>query len=472
MSSVATAAWVDVPYAVDHRAASYFRGGFNSCAVRGDSLYVFGDLETLHEFNFEKKIWRVVPWNGDAPKPRQGYAGFHYGDCFYVFGGLTNGSIERDFIQYDFATRTWSVVVVNTGIQPAVICSFATVLHASSMYSLQQGQAQSVELHKFEFYAKTWTSLTTTGQPPQPRSKCAYISHVLQNETWVLVGSHQGTYNDGPIILSWSNFTITAKWGPPQAQKTCITLAHSKSVLVFGGTPNSENPAGFSSWIHELDVEAKSWFPVYCSNTPAFSRGFIGGIYNSNLIVFQPRTRESVDFCYKRLQLKNGDNLETTNSPIIKGSPSASYLRSLVDKPSFSDVTFIVEDTEVFGHKNLCMRYESFKALIQAEEQGSHSPRIEITDMSRATFLLLFVAADRFEIESLKQLCANKVRNSITVETAADIFKLADQHRAVELQNECAAMIMANFEVVSKSQAFHDLLLNNSSLVLKMLKLN
>ncbi|KAE8973271.1 hypothetical protein PR002_g26250 [Phytophthora rubi] len=173
MSSVATAAWVDVPYAVDHRAASYFRGGFNSCAVRGDSLYVFGDLETLHEFNFEKKIWRVVPWNGDAPKPRQGYAGFHYGDCFYVFGGLTNGSIERDFIQYDFA---------------------------SSMYSLQQGQAQSVELHKFEFYAKTWTSLTTTGQPPQPRSKCAYISHVLQNETWVLVGSHQGTYNDGYIF--------------------------------------------------------------------------------------------------------------------------------------------------------------------------------------------------------------------------------------------------------------------------------
>ncbi|KAE9049279.1 hypothetical protein PR001_g3477 [Phytophthora rubi] len=268
MSSVATAAWVDVPYAVDHRAASYFRGGFNSCAVRGDSLYVFGDLETLHEFNFEKKIWRVVPWNGDAPKPRQGYAGFHYGDCFYVFGGLTNGSIERDFIQYDFATRTWSVVVVNTGIQPAVICSFATVLH--------------------------------------------------------------------------------------------------------------------------------------------------------------------------------------------------------VDKPSFSDVTFIVEDTEVFGHKNLCMRYESFKALIQAEEQGSHSPRIEITDMSRATFLLVL----GFEIESLKQLCANKVRNSITVETAADIFKLADQHRAVELQNECAAMIMANFEVVSKSQAFQDLLLNNSSLVLKMLKPN
>ncbi|KAE9353498.1 hypothetical protein PR003_g3840 [Phytophthora rubi] len=278
MSSVATAAWVDVPYAVDHRAASYFRGGFNSCAVRGDSLYVFGDLETLHEFNFEKKIWRVVPWNGDAPKPRQGYAGFHYGDCFYVFGGLTNGSIERDFIQYDFATRTWSVVVVNTGIQPAVICSFATVLHASSMYSLQQGQAQSVELHKFEF----------------------------------------------------------------------------------------------------------------------------------------------------------------------------------------------LEDTEVFGHKNLCMRYESFKALIQAEEQGSHSPRIEITDMSRATFLLVL----GFEIESLKQLCANKVRNSITVETAADIFKLADQHRAVELQNECAAMIMANFEVVSKSQAFQDLLLNNSSLVLKMLKPN
>lgn len=84
--------------------------------------------------------------------------------------------------------------------------------------------------------------------------------------------------------------------------------------------------------------------------------------------------------------------------------------------------------------------------------------------------LLLTVLRVQFEIETLKQLCANKVRQSLTVETAAEILKLADKHHAVELQNECAEMIIANFEVVSKSQAFQDLLLTNASLVLEIMK--
>ncbi|EGZ30578.1 hypothetical protein PHYSODRAFT_295333 [Phytophthora sojae] len=481
-SSVATASWVDVPYAVDHRAACYFRGGFNSCAVRGDSLYVFGDLETLYEFSFPRKTRSVVPCCGQALKPRQSYAGFLYNDRFYVFGGLTSNS---DILSYHFGTRTWNVVVVNSGKQPAANCPSARGL-------------TSVELYRFEFV----------------------VSGVVQNGKWVLVGGQNDTYNKGFILdlgtiagvssvvnrslnacyctelLRWSSFTIMAKWGQPDVHAIRLTVARSSSVLVFGGREDPEHPAGFYNWIHELDVDAKSWFPVYCSNSPALSRGFVGGVYNDNVIVFQARTYKSVGLCYKQLQLNNGANLETISTSSSK-RPSATYLKSLEDKPDFSDVTIKVGGTEIFGHKNLCMRYQSFKTLIQTEVldtywwQGQENPlpTIEITDISRATFLLvleyvysghvdvssyaaieLFVAADRFEIETLKQLCANKVRQSLTVETAAEILKLADKHHAVELQNECAEMIIANFEVVSKSQAFQDLLLTNASLVLEIMK--
>lgn len=53
----------------------------------------------------------------------------------------------------------------------------------------------------------------------------------------------------------------------------------------------------------------------------------------------------------------------------------------------------------------------------------------------------------------------------LTVESVLELLRLCGRHHAVELKSECVDMIAANFDTVSKTQAFHEMLSHDPELV-------
>ncbi|ETP32373.1 hypothetical protein F442_18921 [Phytophthora nicotianae P10297] len=85
-----------------------------------------------------------------------------------------------------------------------------------------------------------------------------------------------------------------------------------------------------------------------------------------------------------------------------------------------SDVVFEVEGTRIFGHKNLCMRAQCFRAMFMGDDDDAVG---------------FFVAADQFGIESLKHLCENKVCQSLTIESVARVLEISDRYHATKLKS-------------------------------------
>lgn len=63
---------------------------------------------------------------------------------------------------------------------------------------------------------------------------------------------------------------------------------------------------------------------------------------------------------------------------------------------------------------------------------------------STATLQHLLVAADRFGLDRLKQLCESKLCEEVSVDTVATTLSLADQHRCSQLKAICLKFAAAN----------------------------
>ncbi|KAG2786750.1 hypothetical protein Pcac1_g3851 [Phytophthora cactorum] len=200
-------------------------------------------------------------------------------------------------------------------------------------------------------------------------------------------------------------FTTT---GDVPTSRLYATFAHSDSVLSLGGYQTQESTISRST-IHELDVV---WYPVHCGNGPSVLHGFVGGVYNNSLFVFEKRTPTSMVSCYKKLQLQHESIPAAPDSTVISERSSHCYLRSLVGNSTLSDITLIVEGIKIFGHKNLCARYTPFQDIFV--EQAVHGQEIKISNMTQAIFLLLleYVYCDRVDVAS---------------EAAVELFAAADR---------------------------------------------
>ena len=82
----------------------------------------------------------------------------------------------------------------------------------------------------------------------------------------------------------------------------------------------------------------------------------------------------------------------------------------------------------------------------------------------------LFVAADLFGIPRLQAMCERNLLESMTVENAAMIFHTADLHSATPLREKALGYILSNFEAVSKTAAFEEMVRSNVELVFEILK--
>ena len=144
-------------------------------------------------------------------------------------------------------------------------------------------------------------------------------------------------------------------------------------------------------------------------------------------------------------------------------------LASLLDD-KFTDFVFKVENVKIPAHRAiLTARSPVFAAMFQHNMQENRTNETEVTDVTPAAFkaLLRFiytdhcevgslaeeilVAANKYDIQELKQICARKLRKNLTVENAARLLVLSDLHQVNDLKDGAIRFINENAAAVMKT---------------------
>jgi len=160
-----------------------------------------------------------------------------------------------------------------------------------------------------------------------------------------------------------------------------------------------------------------------------------------------------------------------------------SQIRALVNDEEFSDITFMVENAPVHAHRAiLAQRCEHFAAMFRSGMRESVERVITIPNMSKHVFLLLmeyiytdavkievedaielYIAADLYHLERLRDMCCTVVRRNMTAENSGPLLQSASEAHCQVLKDVCMEYVVSNFDIVSKTegikQVSHHLLL-------------
>ena len=77
----------------------------------------------------------------------------------------------------------------------------------------------------------------------------------------------------------------------------------------------------------------------------------------------------------------------------------------------------------------------------------------------------LWSAADKYDIQELKQICAKELGKNLTVENAVRLLVLSDLHPANELKDGAIRFINENAAAVTKTPSWSDLFNTHPNLI-------
>ncbi|KAJ1269243.1 hypothetical protein BS78_07G196000 [Paspalum vaginatum] len=162
--------------------------------------------------------------------------------------------------------------------------------------------------------------------------------------------------------------------------------------------------------------------------------------------------------------------LKYTSAAAIPAPPSdiCKHLGALLDAEDGSDVSFTIDGETFRAHRAvLAARSPVFRAELLGSMAESKMPSIAIQDIAPATFKAvlqymytdalprddddeelvggssqemferLLAAADRYALDRLKLLCAQKLWDNVSVDTVASVLGCAEMYSCPELKSKC-----------------------------------
>jgi RCC1 and BTB domain-containing protein len=162
---------------------------------------------------------------------------------------------------------------------------------------------------------------------------------------------------------------------------------------------------------------------------------------------------------------------------VVAASSLIDDFDTLVDQDTFSDVTFMVESRPIYAHRAiLAARSEHFRAMFSSGMRESNSDTIPIANTRYDIFLALlryiytdrvdlsaedaaelYMTAEMYRLDRLKDLCQMQVLAQLSTENAPTILGVADSMASLHLRTLCIKFIVRNFDEVSKVDAFNEL---------------
>ncbi|KAJ0734895.1 putative chromatin remodeling & transcription regulator BTB-POZ family [Helianthus annuus] len=169
-------------------------------------------------------------------------------------------------------------------------------------------------------------------------------------------------------------------------------------------------------------------------------------------------------------------------SPVNAGPPSPIsqvYLgEQLVNNPTLSDITFLIEGKRFYAHK-ICLLASSdaFRAMFDGGYKEKDAKDIEIPNIRWDVFELmmrymytgsvdvnleiaqdLLRAADQYLLEGLKRLCEDTIAQDIRVDNVSLLYDLSEAFNAVSLKNACILFVLENFDKLHSKSWYGDLI--------------
>ncbi|PVH37199.1 hypothetical protein PAHAL_6G269700 [Panicum hallii] len=172
--------------------------------------------------------------------------------------------------------------------------------------------------------------------------------------------------------------------------------------------------------------------------------------------------------------------IPTPCSDIVK------HLGNLLDRGDGSDVSFVVDGETFHAHRAvLAARSPVFSAELLGPMAEAAMPSITLHDITPAAFrsMLRFMytdvfpgddelgespsemvqhllaAADRYALDRLKLMCAQKLWENVSVDTVVDALACADMYSCLELKSRCIGFVVEekNFKKVVLTEGFLNL---------------
>lgn len=244
----------------------------------GPSLYLFGGygeskgrFNDVFEYNTISRTWRLVPFNGEAPKPVYLHSAVQHNNNMIVFGG-NNGKESNDLFSYDLLTATWSRAPAAGGsmFQPALFPA-PRYGHASCVYGNGQllivGGCRSNNTYFKDAYSMDLQSRKWRKLEDLPLD-LAYHSLLTWQDRAYLFGGYNGkSYVQHIYVLD----SMTGKWNVvaasgqvPPPMCGAATIIKGNDLFVFGGYTEG----GHTNELYRFNMQTRVWTLMNTVNKP------------------------------------------------------------------------------------------------------------------------------------------------------------------------------------------------------------
>lgn len=158
----------------------------------------------------------------------------------------------------------------------------------------------------------------------------------------------------------------------------------------------------------------------------------------------------------------------------------------LIGNQNLSDITFVVQNEEIPACKSILSSYSHvFASMFSSGMKEEQSSRVEIIDIEPTIFKLflryiycgrvestdiekllkLVIAADKYSVKSLVDLCAYRISMNLSVDTAVDALIVSDIVSAKFFKKECIRFIVENKHKVVDTKSYEAMVKTHAHLL-------
>ncbi len=261
---------------------------------------------------------------------------------------------------------------------------------------------------------------------------------------------------------SYVSIFINQVSGPPVWVKYAISLLGCQS---FDRSPYVYNTRrGSVQFVVDRRSSSRGW-KKFISHEAIMAPG--GSLLHDGALLI----RCVVELECREAPLDADDNA----SSVLSRCPSVT--NGFLDDMKYTDLSLEVESNTFHCHKFMLARKSAvFDAMFSHNFEEAYSNKVVISDLESDAVLemlrfiytgkvqhmekvnkMVLVAADKYNITDLKELCEKSLCNSMTVENVCSLLLLARDRVSQELKRRAVDFISQNIDAVTNSDGWQDL---------------
>jgi hypothetical protein len=413
----------------------------------------------------------------------------------YLFGGYNGDTWLNDLWTFDIETQCWTCVqesfdtdtsahssrsIANNlngsdTVVPSRRFGYVSVVHDNKfiLWGGFDGSKWLNDMYEFDFETMNWREIHAFGQLPSVRSCPAWS----KDDTRVYIqGGYDGVerksdfYSCDLSTYTWVEMPSTGTPPSPRYFHSCCLF--DNKMYAYGGYSGSQR----LSDMYCYDFITEFWSQVDCNHgyCPSGRSSLVAQVHGNNMYVFGGYDGQTVLNDFYKFRLK---------AVSIPSSQYLDHMLGLVNNRDLSDVTFLVEDKEVFANRAiLASRSEYFHAMFYSggmresiqtcEEARNGIPAcdrkpIEIKNVSYLAFVKmlefiytdsvknmnleigipLLVTSERFMLDRLKAICEDVIRQHVTINNVTGILLTSSRHNANGLKEIALEFVLSHLNV-------------------------